>query len=122
MQLGCDLLLMPRFDAQALLALIEEERLTHMHMVPIMFYRLLQLPEAVRNRYDLSSLVSVCHGAAPCPSEIKRAMIDWWGPIIREYYGSTEASLSCGASSEEWLERPGTVGKTATRCHLESLQ
>ena len=110
-QLGCDMWLMPRFDAEGLLSLIQEQRLSHMHMVPVMFYRLLQLPRPTRDKYDLSSLRSVCHGAAPCPADIKRSMIEWWGPIISEYYGSTEASLSCAASSEEWLERPGTVGK-----------
>ena len=108
---GCDLLLMPRFDAEELLALIESERLTHMHVVPTMFVRLLRLPETTRRRYDVSSLACVVHGAAPCPVEIKRAMIDWWGPVIREYYGSTEASTSHSVSAREWLERPGTVGR-----------
>ena len=110
-QLGCQLDLMPRFDAERLLARIESERYTHMHMVPTMFVRLLRLPESVRERYDLSSLEGVVHGAAPCPIEVKRRMIEWWGPVLIEYYGSTEASLSHGVGSAQWLERPGTVGQ-----------
>lgn len=103
--------LTPRFDAEELLALIERHRLGHMHMVPTMFVRLLRLPEAVRNRYDLSSLEFVVHGAAPCPPEVKRRMIEWWGPVIHEYYGSTEASLVSLSTSAEWLRHPGTVGR-----------
>ncbi|HEX2114660.1 MAG TPA: acyl-CoA synthetase [Alphaproteobacteria bacterium] len=108
---GGTLVLQPRFDAEELLQLIERYRITHFHIVPIMFVRLLKLPEAVRRRYDLSSLEFVIHGAAPCPPEVKRAMIDWWGPVIHEYYGSTETSLVTHCSSEEWLARPGTTGK-----------
>lgn len=119
LRLGCDLLLMPRFDAEELLRLIESERLTHMHMVPTMFVRLLRLPEAVRSRYDLSSLQSIVHGAAPCPTDVKRQMIDWWGPLIREYYGSTEGSLIAGSTSEQWLSRPGTVGKARSGARIE---
>ncbi len=103
--------LMPRFDAEELLALIERHRLSHMHMVPTMFVRLLRLPDEVKRKYDLSSLEFVVHGAAPCPVEVKRAMIDWWGPVIHEYYGSTEASLITIASSADWLKYPGTVGR-----------
>lgn len=118
-RLGCYLRLMPCFDAEALLRLIESERLTHMHMVPTMFVRLLRLAEDIRNRYDLSSLESVVHGAAPCPNDIKRRMIEWWGPVIREYYGSTEASMTTAATSEEWLERPGTVGRAVSGARVE---
>ncbi|MFC3226868.1 acyl-CoA synthetase [Marinibaculum pumilum] len=103
--------LMPRFDAEELLALIERHRLGRMHMVPTMFVRLLRLPDAVKRKYDLSSLEFVVHGAAPCPPEVKRAMIDWWGPVIHEYYGSTEASIVTVASSDDWLKHPGTVGR-----------
>jgi long-chain acyl-CoA synthetase len=106
-----DIFLMPRFDAQELLALIERERITHMHVVPTMMVRMMKLPENVRNAYDVSSLRVVMHGAAPCSHEIKRAMIEWWGPVIREYYGSTEASVISVCSSEEFLKRPGTVGR-----------
>jgi long-chain acyl-CoA synthetase len=105
------LVLQPRFDAEELLQLIERHRITHFHIVPIMFVRLLKLPEAVRRRYDLSSLRFVIHGAAPCPTEVKRAMIEWWGPVIHEYYGSTETSLVTHCDSAEWLARPGTTGR-----------
>ena len=106
-----DLFLMPRFDAEALLRTIEQRRAAAMHMVPTMFSRLLRLPEEVREQFDVSSLEYVIHGAAPCPPGVKRAMIDWWGPVIHEYYGSTEAAIVSVASSEEWLARPGTVGR-----------
>ena len=105
------MLMMPRFDPEQLLQIIEAERITHMHVVPIMFVRLLRLPPAVRNRYDLRSLECVIHGAAACPVDIKRQMIDWWGPVIREYYGSTEASIGCAVGSHDWLSHPGTVGQ-----------
>ena len=111
-RLGGNVVIMPRFDAEGLLGLIEEHRITHMHMVPIMFVRLLKLPEAVRRRYDISSLRWILHGAAPCAPEIKRQMIDWWGPIFHEYYGSTETGVMVTlSSSQDWLARPGTVGK-----------
>jgi long-chain acyl-CoA synthetase len=105
------LVLQPRFDAEELLQLIERHRITHFHIVPIMFVRLLKLPAEVRRRYDVSSLEFVIHGAAPCPPEAKRAMIEWWGPVIHEYYGSTETSLVTHCDSKEWLARPGTTGR-----------
>ncbi|MDF0496920.1 acyl-CoA synthetase [Bradyrhizobium yuanmingense] len=108
---GCTIVLQPRFDAEELLALIERHRVTHIHMVPTMFVRLLRLPDAVRQRYDLSSLRFVVHGAAPCPPEVKRAMIDWWGPVINEYFGSTETGIPVWHSAEEALKKPGTVGR-----------
>jgi long-chain acyl-CoA synthetase len=104
-------LLEPRFDAEGLLALIERERLTHVHLVPTMMIRLVKLPAAVRDRYDVSSLEFVVHGSAPCPADIKRALIDWIGPIVHEYYGTTETGMVSRSSSEEWLARPGTVGR-----------
>jgi len=110
-QLGCNILLLPRFDAEGLLQAIEQHRLSHMHVVPTMFTRLLKLPQEVRTRYDVSSLEFVIHGAAPCPPEIKRRMIEWWGPVIHEYYGSTEAGIVTVVDSEQWLARPGTVGR-----------
>ena len=110
-QLGCNMLLLPRFDPEALLQAIEQHRLSHMHVVPTMFTRLLKLPEDVRSRYDLSSLEFVIHGAAPCPPDIKRRMIQWWGPVIHEYYGSTEAGIVSVVDSKQWLDRPGTVGQ-----------
>jgi long-chain acyl-CoA synthetase len=104
-------ILVPRFDAEGLLALVETEKLTHLQLVPIMMNRLVKLPRAVRERYDTSSLEFVVHGAAPCPPEVKRALIDWLGPIVHEHYGTTETGMICRCSSEEWLARPGTVGK-----------
>ena len=109
--MGGDLVLMPRFDPEELLRLIEAERITHMHMVPTLFVRLLRLPEGVRAKYDISSLKSVVHGAAPCPPEVKAAMLEWWGPIIGEYYGSTEVGLVSSATAEDARRKPGTVGK-----------
>ncbi|MCC5871945.1 MAG: AMP-binding protein [Gammaproteobacteria bacterium] len=109
--LGCNTILQARFDPEELLALIEQHRVTHMHMVPTMFVRLLKLPEAVRSRYDLSSLKFVVHAAAPCPPDVKQRMIEWWGPVINEYYGSTETSAVVFCTSQEWLDHPGTVGR-----------
>lgn len=111
--------LMPRFDAEELLALIERHRATTVIMVPTMFVRLLRLPEAVRARYDLSSLRKVCHAAAPCPPDVKRAMIDWWGPIISEWYGTTEAASVTYCDSAQWLAHPGTVGQPLPGARLE---
>ncbi len=108
---GARIVLQPRFDAEDLLALVERWRVTHMHIVPTMLVRLLRLPDEVKARYDLSSLRHVVHGAAPCPSEVKRAMIDWWGPVIHEYYGSTETGLITSHDSGEALRKPGTVGR-----------
>jgi long-chain acyl-CoA synthetase len=108
---GANLLILPRFDPEELLRLIEAHRITHLNMAPIMLVRLAKLPEEVRRRYDLSSLEFVVHAAAPCPPEVKRAMIDWWGPIIHEYYGSTEMGNVTFCTAEEWLAHPGTVGK-----------
>jgi len=110
-RLGSTVILEPRFDPEELLQLIERHRVTHLHMVPIMFHRLLKLPEDIKAKYDLSSLKFVVHAAAPCPPPIKRAMIAWWGPVINEYYGSTEVSAVTFCTSEDWLTHPGTVGR-----------
>jgi long-chain acyl-CoA synthetase len=110
-QLGARVYLQPRFDAEDLLRMIEQHRVTHLHMAPIMFIRLLKLPDEVKRKYDLSSLEFVVHAAAPCPAPIKRAMIEWWGPVIKEYYGSTETGAVVFCDSEQWLAHPGTVGK-----------
>ncbi len=104
-------ILQPRFDAEQLLQLIERFRITHLHMVPTMFVRLLRLPEAVRRRCDLSSLEWVVHGAAPCPVHLKQAMIEWWGPVVTEYYGSTETGIATFHTADEALRKPGTVGR-----------
>src|SRR5581483_6908316 len=87
-------ILQPRFDPEELLQLVERFRITHLHMVPTMFVRLLKLPEETKRKYDLSSLEFVVHAAAPCPPEIKRRMIEWWGPVVNEYYGATETGRS----------------------------
>jgi long-chain acyl-CoA synthetase len=108
---GALAILQPRFVAEELLQLIERYRITHLHMVPTMFVRLLQLPEAVRRRYDLSSLEWVVHGAAPCPMHVKQAMVEWWGPVIGEYYGATETGLVTFHTAEEAARKPGTVGR-----------
>ena len=100
-----------RFDPRRFLALIEQHRITHLQLVPTMMYRLLRLPVEVRARYDTSSLRHVLHGAGPCARETKQALIDWWGPIVREYYGSTETGGLVSCDSHEWLAHPGTVGK-----------
>lgn len=110
-RLGGLLVLQPRFDAEELLALVERHRITHLHMVPTMFVRLLALPAATRARHDLSSLRFVTHGSAPCPPDVKRQMIEWWGPILHEYYAMTEIGLTTASSSEEWLSHPGSVGR-----------
>ena len=110
-RIGANLILEPRFDPEDLLRMIEQHRITHIHMVPIMFNRLLKLPDDVKHKYDLSSLEFVVHAAAPCPVPVKRAMIEWWGPVIYEYYGSTETGGVVFCDSKEWLAHPGTVGK-----------
>jgi long-chain acyl-CoA synthetase len=115
------MVLMPRFDALALLELIERERLDTMFMVPTMFIRLLKLPQEVRGKFDLSSLKFVIHAAAPCPHEVKRAMIDWWGPVINEFYGSTESSAVTLATSADCVAKPGTVGPPVEGVELRIL-
>ena len=92
-RLGLHMVLQPRFDAEDMLRLIDRHKVSHMHIVPTMFVRLLRLPDEVKRRYDLSSLRWVTHGAAPCAPAVKRQMIDWWGPVINEYYGATETGI-----------------------------
>ena len=110
-RMGGSAVLQTKFDAEDLLRIIEAERVTHIHMVPIMFSRLLKLRPEVRSRYDLSSLQFVVHAAAPCPLPVKREMIEWWGPVINEYYGSTETGIVTFCTAQEWLKYPGTVGR-----------
>ncbi|MEO8559420.1 MAG: acyl-CoA synthetase [Rhodospirillales bacterium] len=121
LRLGAQLWLQPRFDAEELLQWIERYKLEGLHMVPIMFVRLLKLPEAVKRKYDLSSLKHVVHAAAPCPPEVKQAMIDWWGPIIHEYYGATESGAVVHCDSVAWQENSGTVGKPHDNCDVKIL-
>ena len=108
---GASCILQPRFDPEELLSMIEKYKVTHLHMVPTMFVRLLKLPDDVKKKYDLSSLRFVVHAAAPCPVHVKQAMIEWWGPVIYEYYGGTETGAVVFCDSKEWLAHPGTVGK-----------
>jgi long-chain acyl-CoA synthetase len=110
-RLGLNMVLQPRFDAEDMLRLIDRHRVSHMHIVPTMFVRLLRLPENVRRRYDLSSLRWITHGAAPCAPAVKRQMIDWWGPVVSEYYGATETGIVVWHDSREALLKPGTVGR-----------
>ena len=117
-RLGGALVLMPRFEPEEFLRLIEAERIDTIFMVPTMFIRLVKLPEPVRLKYDVSSLRHVIHAAAPCPAEVKRAMIAWWGPVIYEFYGSTESGAVTFATSEDALNKPGTVGRLSPGAEL----
>ncbi|MCA1360794.1 AMP-binding protein [Bradyrhizobium sp. IC3069] len=117
-RLGGVLVLMPRFEPEEFLRLIEAEQIDTAFVVPTMFIRLMKLPESVRKKYDLASLRHVIHGAAPCPPEVKRAMIDWWGPIIYEFYGSTEAGAVTFATSDDALKKPSTVGRVSAWAEL----
>jgi long-chain acyl-CoA synthetase len=110
LQLGHPVVLMDGFDPETTLALIQRHRVTHTHMVPTQFRRLLALPAQVRSKYDVSSMRAAIHSAAPCPQEVKRQMIDWWGPVITEYYAATEGG-GTGITAAEWLQRPGSVGR-----------
>jgi len=110
---GGTVVLPPKFDAEETLKAIQDYRVTYAQFVPTMFIRLLRLPEAVRRQYDVSSLLAVAHTAAPCPVEVKRRMIEWWGPVINEYYSATEAAGHVSIRSAEWLAHPGSVGRVA---------
>ena len=116
--LGATLVLMKRFDPALLLDTISSYAATHALVVPTMFIRLLRLPEAERAAADVSSLEYVVHGAAPCPVPVKRAMIEWWGPVIWEYYAGTEDNGSTFISSAEWLAHEGSVGRAAPGCTI----
>jgi long-chain acyl-CoA synthetase len=110
-RMGGTAIIMEHFDPEQYLALIGRHRVTHSQLVPTMFSRMLKLPEAVRRRYDLSSLEIAIHAAAPCPVPVKEQMIAWWGPIIQEYYGATEGLGFTACDSAEWLAHRGTVGR-----------
>ncbi|MFO1086251.1 MAG: acyl-CoA synthetase [Reyranellaceae bacterium] len=110
-RLGLSVVLQPRFDAEDMLRLIARHGVTHMHIVPTMFVRLLRLPDAVKRRYDVSSLRWITHGAAPCAPAVKRQMIEWWGPVVTEYYGATETGVVVWHDSADALRKPGTVGR-----------
>jgi len=115
------LVLMPRFEPEEFLRLIEAQRIDTIFMVPTMFIRLMKLPESLRRQYDVSSLRHVIHAAAPCPPDVKRAMIEWWGPVIYEFYGSTESGAVTFATSEDALTRPGTLGRVAPGAEMRFL-
>ncbi|MFG1942729.1 AMP-binding protein [Nonomuraea sp. NPDC048826] len=110
---GHTVVIAPRFEPEAVLELVERYRVTNAMMVPTMFHRMLQLPEEVRRRYDVSSLQQVIHTAAACPVAVKQGIMDWWGPVLYEYYGSTESTIAFSVKPHDWLARPGTVGKPA---------
>jgi acyl-CoA synthetase (AMP-forming)/AMP-acid ligase II len=118
---GGTAVVMRKFDPEAALALIERYRVTHSQWVPTMFVRLLALPEAARRRHDLSSHRCAIHAAAPCPPQVKRAMIDWWGPILCEYYGGSEGVGTTATDSAGWLRKPGTVGVPVNRVTVHIL-
>ena len=109
---GAGVVFMDKWDPEETLRLIDKYKITHTHMVATMFHRLLQLPDEVKNKYDISSLRYLLHGAAPCPVHVKKAMMDWVGPIIYEYYAATEGGGAYAIGPEEWLKKPGSVGRS----------
>jgi acyl-CoA synthetase (AMP-forming)/AMP-acid ligase II len=117
-RVGAAAIVMPKFDAEAVLRLIETHRVTHAQFVPTMFVRMLKLPDAVRDSHDVSSLECVIHAAAPCPVDVKHRMMKWFGPIIHEYYGGTEGFGGTTIGPQEWLAHPGSVGKPWTSVHV----
>lgn len=113
LHLGHTLVITARFEPVEVLELIQRHRVTNAMMVPTMLHRMLQLPRETRESYDLSSLRQVIHTAAACPVAVKQQIMDWWGPVLYEYYGSTESTIAFAVKPREWLERPGTVGRPA---------
>ncbi len=117
-RVGAASIIMGKFDAETVLRLIETHRVTHAQFVPTMFVRMLKLPEAVRRKYDVSSLRCVLHAAAPCPVDVKHQMMDWFGPIIYEYYGGTEGFAGTTIGPQDWLAYPGSVGIPMAPVHV----
>lgn len=113
-KLGGTVVVMEKFDPEMALAAIEKYKVTDSQFVPTHFVRMLKLPDDVRQKYDVSSLKCAIHAAAPCPVPVKKAMIEWWGPVLYEYYAGTEGNGFTFVTSAEWLERPGTVGRALT--------
>lgn len=109
---GCEVVVMERFDPEALLAAIEKHRITHLQVVPTHLVRLMKLPEEVRKRYDTSSLEMLVHAAAPCPVDVKRAVLEWLGPVVYEYYAGSEGNGFCVIGPADWLTHPGSVGRS----------
>ena len=112
-EMGATVVVMPKFDAEQALALIARHRVSHSQWVPTMFTRLLKLPQALRQRHDLSSLRVAIHAAAPCPVHVKYAMMDWWGDVLHEYYGGSEGVGITSLGPAEWRAHPGSVGRPA---------
>ena len=108
---GVTLVMMDKWEPEETLRLIDHHKITHTHMVATMFHRLLQLPDEVKAEYDTSSLRFIMHGAAPCPVHVKKAIIEWFGPIVWEYYAATEGGGGFIVGPDEWLAKPGTVGR-----------
>lgn len=119
-QFGHEIILMKSWDAEQALALIDKHNVTTSHMVPTHFHRMLKLPDDVRSKYDLSSMQYAIHGAAPCPVETKQAMIEWFGPVIYEYYGASEGG-GTQVGSQDWLDHPGTVGQAWPNAEVRIL-
>jgi acyl-CoA synthetase (AMP-forming)/AMP-acid ligase II len=117
-RVGAASIIMRKFDAETVLRLIETHQVTHAQFVPTMFVRMLKLPKAVRQKYDVSSLRCVIHAAAPCPVDVKHQMMEWFGPVIHEYYGGTEGFAGTLIGPEEWLAHPGSVGKPIAAVHV----
>ncbi|MES2939676.1 MAG: AMP-binding protein [Pseudomonadota bacterium] len=120
-QAGATLRLEPRFDAQRLLELVERDRSTHLYLVPTMYQRLLRLPDAQRAAHDIGSVRFVASTGSPCPPQVKKAMIDWWGPVINEAYASSETGYVTFIGSGEWLAHPGSVGRAVGGALLKIL-
>lgn len=110
LHIGHPVVLMDKWTPEEMLRVIDRYRCTHTHMVPTQFHRLLALPDGIRGRYDVSSMRHAIHGAAPCPDHVKRAMLEWWGPCVEEYYAASEGGGTF-ASAQDWLKKPGTVGR-----------
>jgi long-chain acyl-CoA synthetase len=115
---GSRVVMRHRFDPAESLGIMDTYKVTNVHLVPTQFHRFLKLDDADRERFDGSSLVVVWHGAAPCPPETKRRMIEWWGEVVSEYYGSTEGSIVTQINATEWLERPGSVGQAGAMVEI----
>jgi long-chain acyl-CoA synthetase len=118
---GGTCIVMEQYDSEQALSLIEQFSVTHSQWVPTMFVRMLKLPEDLRSKYDLSSHRVAIHAAAPCPISVKEQMIDWWGPIINEYYAGTEGNGSTTITSQEWLGHKGSVGTAAGECKIHII-
>jgi len=115
------LVLEPKFDAERTLFLIERHRLTHAYLVPTMYVRLLRLPDAIKRKYDLSSMRFVASTGSPCPAEVKRAMIEWWGPVFYESYAASETGFITLVSSQEALRKPGSAGRAVGSAEIRIL-